>query len=131
MTAVDARSLAQARARAAAEEDFWADLMPEAAELVIRSGLGSRSMLQRKMRIPFDLAGQLLEELEELGVVSPDEGGAREVLATEADLEATLARIADEAGGEVVEEPGDEPGELVSLVKTTTPPPATPGDSLV
>jgi len=54
------------------------DLLPKAVEVVRKSQRASASLLQRRLKIGYPRAARLIDELEDLGVVGPAQGGGRE-----------------------------------------------------
>jgi len=63
-------------------------LFEDAAKLIVQNQIGSTSLLQRRMKLGYNRAGRLMDQLEAAGVVGPNQGSkAREVLMkTEAEL---------------------------------------------
>ena len=70
-------------------------LFEEAARLIVQNQIGSTSLLQRRMKLGYNRAGRLMDQLEAAGVVGANQGSkARDVLLkTEADLQDLLQSI--------------------------------------
>ena len=57
------------------------ELFEEAARIVVQTQQGSASMLQRKLKLGFNRAGRIVDQLEAAGIIGPFEGSkARKVL---------------------------------------------------
>src|SRR5690606_41225586 len=69
-------------------------LFREAAEVIVIAQQGSASLLQRKLKLGYNRAGRLIDQLEAAGVVGPFEGSkARQVLISDM---ATLEQLLNE-----------------------------------
>ena len=70
-------------------------LFEDAARLIVQNQVGSTSLLQRRMKLGYNRAGRLMDQLEDAGVVGPNQGSkARDVLIkTESDLAQHLSNI--------------------------------------
>ncbi len=71
------------------------DMFEDAARLVIQNQHGSTSMIQRRLKLGYNRAGRIMDQLESVGIVGPAEGSKpRDVLLyTETDLDGLIQRI--------------------------------------
>ncbi|HLX92828.1 MAG TPA: DNA translocase FtsK 4TM domain-containing protein [Puia sp.] len=71
------------------------ELFEEAARLIVQNQVGSTSLLQRRMKLGYNRAGRLMDQLEQAGIVGKNLGSkARDVLIkTEYDLDQHLTNI--------------------------------------
>jgi S-DNA-T family DNA segregation ATPase FtsK/SpoIIIE len=75
-------------------------LVWEAADISVVSGLGSTSMLQRRLKVGYARAGRIMDMLEQKGIVGPPDGSKpREVLVDVEELSAIRAFEREEAEG--------------------------------
>ena len=59
------------------DADAESELLEQAIEMVKQNRYVSVSMLQRKLRIGYNRAARLVEQMEELGLISPANGDSK------------------------------------------------------
>ena len=70
------------------------DMFEEAARLIIQQQHGSTSMVQRRLKLGYNRAGRIMDQMEQLGIVGPSQGSKpREVLVYD---EMELTRFIDD-----------------------------------
>lgn len=86
--------------KSTASEDFGADgtlddMFEDAARVVVQNQIGSTSLIQRRLKLGYNRAGRLMDQLESAGIVGENLGSkAREVrVKTEHELEEILLKL--------------------------------------
>jgi S-DNA-T family DNA segregation ATPase FtsK/SpoIIIE len=71
------------------------EMFEDAARLIVQNQHGSTSMIQRRLKLGYNRAGRIMDQLEAMGIVGPNEGSkAREVLLlNEMELEHFLSEV--------------------------------------
>jgi DNA segregation ATPase FtsK/SpoIIIE-like protein len=74
------------------DEDGRDAYFDDAARIVVSTGQGSTSFIQRRLKVGYARAGRIMDELEHAGIVGPSEGSkSREVLIGPDELERVLS----------------------------------------
>ena len=85
----------EAEARGEVDLSERDSLFDDAARMIVLQQIGSTSLLQRRMKLGYNRAGRLMDQLEIAGIVGPSQGSKpRDVLVkTEADLQRLLENM--------------------------------------
>ena len=84
----------EAEAESSEDENFQDELLETAVRMVLETGQASVSMLQRKFRIGYTRAARLIDTMEEMKIVGPNNGSkAREILMTTDQVNARYFKI--------------------------------------
>jgi S-DNA-T family DNA segregation ATPase FtsK/SpoIIIE len=85
-------------------DDFFADgerddLFEDAARVIVQNQMGSTSLIQRRLKLGYNRAGRLMDQLQEAGIVGDNLGTkSREVkFKTENELEQYLLKLREQA----------------------------------
>jgi hypothetical protein len=98
----EAAPVAEAAPRVEALSDEDTEMLRQAADLVVSTQFGSTAMVQRKMRVGYAKACDLMDALEARGIVGPADGSrARDVLIRPDDEDALAEALATPTAEEV------------------------------
>ncbi len=76
---------------------FDEDRLEEAIGLVMNSGIASASRLQRQMRVGFTRAARMIDTMEQMGIIGPQEGSKpREIYVDEEGAEEIIGKFRQE-----------------------------------
>ena len=105
-------------------EDEYDELLPNAIEVVVETGMASVSMLQRRLKLGYSRAARLVDQMEEKGVVGPFEGSKpRQVLISKAQWQEMQYKQHMPAGASPLSEPVPEELEFERDAVDQGPPP--------
>lgn len=102
---------ASASATGAAEAEAVCDgdeLLPAAVEVLLETGQGSVSMLQRRLKLGYARAARIMDEMEEKGIVGPFEGSKPRHLLITKDQWLQMQGLAPEPAAEEEEQEADD-----------------------
>ncbi len=104
--------------------DDYDELLPNAIEVVVETGMASVSMLQRRLKLGYARAARLVDQMEEKGVVGPFEGSKpRQVLITKAQWQEMQYRQNMPTGAPPLSEPVPDELEFERDAIEQGPPP--------
>ena len=117
--AAAAESTKKKAAEDESEDDRWDPVLNDAVELVVTAGQASTSMLQTRLRLGYNRARRVIDQLEEKGVIGPQDGAKpRAVLMTRQQWYEMQALRGDMNGSPALpdaDEPDDEDDDFAPV----------------
>lgn len=96
------------------EENDLDEMLPQAADVVLETGMASVSMLQRRLKLGYARAARIMDSMEELGIVGPYAGSKpRNILLTKEQWEAMKPELMRTGSASI---PGAEQVTMEELV---------------
>ena len=104
-----AKTVADVDEANSAPDDDADEMLDDAVNVVLESGMASVSMLQRRLKLGYSRAARIVDQMEERGIVGPFEGSKpRPLLITREEWEARKSGIAPEPQMTMFDEGGEE-----------------------